>query len=488
MKKRILSLLLAAVCAMSVASCGKPASNGEEIPTLKYYVPNDPQKDVALIEEKLNELTVAKIGAKVELEFIDWSAWKEKTNLMLASNEEFDVMSGYTMKLADLVKNGSALGLSALLETEAKELKNLLDDYYWKAASYDGEIYVVPNQQIVAANDAIAVRKDLAEKYNFDVNSVETIMDLEPFWKQIRDNEPELYPFRMKGARFFITDAVEKYGITDAYTGFASTVGNVSISWEDYKLRTLYEDIGMKAGAKLAYECAKEGYFRKDLSSVSDDSADYAVGRYASTTDWYKPGIEAEIKNATGYDYIVKLISDISVKEATPLSTTTFINANTKNPEKSIKFVELLNTDKEVYNLLCFGIEGTHYTWVDDEHIQCNPDGGYFPNASWAFGNQFNAHPQVGQEADVWEQTKKMNDEATKSPFMGANFTTEDVTLELAQVNKIKDLYVSARMDKGIADPDTYWEDYTQELKKAGMDTIRDNVQKQVDEFLAKKN
>ncbi len=487
-KKRILSLLLAAVCIGGCAGCnGKTADNGE-MPTLKYYVPGDPQSDLASVNEALNEMTVEKIGAKIDLEFIDWSAWKEKTNLMFASNEPFDVMSGYTIELRDMYENGTALDLTGLLDKDAKALKESLPDYMWKAASIEDGIYCVPNMQIEASNNAVGVRKDLAEKYNFDIDSVDSVMDLEPLWIAVRDNEPSLYPFKMDGSRFFNADALERYNLKDVKTENSSAFCSVvSISWDDNSIQPIYEQLDSKAGAKLAYECAQKGYFRKDIATVTDDSADVASGRYATIPGWYKPGIEAEYKNKTGYDYEWKMISEPYITEKTPLATNTFISAETKYPQKAIEFVELLNTDKDVYNLLCFGIEGKHYKWADEDHIQCDENGGYLPNSSWVFGNQFNAYPQVGQDKDVWEQTKKLNDEAAVSPFMGAVFDTSSVTLEIAQLTKVREKYLIARMDKGTADPDTYWDEFTNELKQAGIDKVVEECKKQVDEFLSNK-
>lgn len=492
--KKFLSCFIAFACAGAFAGCGgktEKTSNGSDVPTLLYVVPGNPQSDEAAVEERLNELLESKIGAKVDLQFIDWGAWKEKTNLMFASNEYFDISCAYQMEIRELVDNGSVLALTKLIDKNAPKLKETLDDYFWKAATFDDEIYCIPNQQIEANNTGVCVRKDLAEKYNFDFDSVETIMDLEPLWENVRDNEPELYPFKMSAASYFSNDALERYpDITPEPKAYASMYGTslISIYYDDLSVVATPDFRNLKAGAKLAYECSKKGYFRKDIATATDDSADMAVGRYASFTNWYKPGVEAELKNKTGYDYLCKMIGTASVKESTPLATKTVVNANTNYPEECIKFLELLNTDKEIYNLICFGIEDKHYKWVDDEHIECDTESGYCPNSSWAFGNQFNAYPQVGQEPDVWEKTKELNDSAEKSPLMGLNFDTSEVTLELAQCDKIQQNYLVSRINRAVGDPDTYWDEYRAELKKAGIDKVIECYEKQIADFLANKS
>ena len=67
------------------------------------------------------------------------------------------------------------------------------------------------------------------------------------------------------------------------------------------------------------------------------------------------------------------------------------ISRTSKNPEKAFKFIELVNTDKDLYNLICFGIEGKHYNLDENGRVVFNDQGGYIPKACWKFGNQFNA-------------------------------------------------------------------------------------------------
>lgn len=485
-RKKLLCMLLAAAMMLPFAGCKKDTKVADgDVPTLIYVVPGDPQSDEAIVEDALNEILVEKIGAKVDLQFIDWNAWAEKTNLMMATQEYFDIASGYQKNIPELVDNGSIYDMTDLLKKTPK-LKEELPSYFWDVASVDGRVYCVPNQQIEASNTGIAVRKDLAEKYNFDVSKVETIMDLEPFWQAVRDNEKGIYPFKMSSSSYFVKDALgDKYEEQAPSSVYGATL--IRIDYDTLKVSATPDFYGLKEGAKLAVECGNKGYFRADRATASDDSADMAAGKYASFTTWYKPGEEAELKNKTGYDYITKRITESVITEGSPLSTKTIMSAYTNYPEQSMKFIELLNTDKEVFNLISFGVEGKHYTWADDEHIQTNPDSGYCPNSSWVFGNVFNAYPQVGQEATVWEDTKALNDSASISPLMGIAFDTTDIQVELAQCQKIQQLYLIAMIDRAIGNPDEYWEEYRSKLQKAGVDKVIECYQKQVDEFMASK-
>ena len=77
------------------------------------------------------------------------------------------------------------------------------------------------------------------------------------------------------------------------------------------------------------------------------------------------------------------------------------VHANCEDPGIVLKFLDIINTDPEAFNYLCFGIPGYHYTLDDNGNVVTSEENaGYDPNCDWAFGNQFLAHPRAGQSAD----------------------------------------------------------------------------------------
>ena len=49
--------------------------------------------------------------------------------------------------------------------------------------------------------------------------------------------------------------------------------------------------------------------------------------------------------------------------------------------------LNLLNTDKEIYNTLVWGVEGKHYKKVADNRIETIKDSGFQMGSPWEFGN-----------------------------------------------------------------------------------------------------
>ena len=58
----------------------------------------------------------------------------------------------------------------------------------------NGVNYGVPTDKEFAVNGGFVWNKDLADKYNLDMSSVESVEDLEPMLKVIKENEPNVIP------------------------------------------------------------------------------------------------------------------------------------------------------------------------------------------------------------------------------------------------------------------------------------------------------
>jgi putative aldouronate transport system substrate-binding protein len=151
-----------------------------------------------------------------------------------------------------------------------------------------------------------------------------------------------------------------------------------------------------------------------------------------------------------------------------------------------MKFLNLVNTDATLYNLLCFGVEGTHYTVNADGTVTSDDSKGYNPNIDWMLGNQFNALLREGQAPDIWEKTKALNGSAVESKALGFSFDSTPVTNEIASVSAAYDQYGKI-LETGGADPAQVLPEFREKLKASGADKIIAEMQKQVDEWKSSK-
>ena len=136
--------------------------------------------------------------------------------------------------------------------------------------------------------------------------------------------------------------------------------------------------------------------------------------------------------------------------------------------------------------MICFGIEGKHYNVNDDGKAVVVENSGYnlSPNA-WIYGCQYNLLVSEGQDSDVWEKTKQLNDEGIVNPLANFAFNKDNVATEIASVSTIFDQYAVTKI--GAQNPDEYYDEMVTKLDNAGQKKIVEELDKQINEFLTNK-
>ncbi len=467
--KKVLCLCLALVMVLGFASCGKKPAGNDEIPTLTWYMPGDKQADIASVMEKANEITVKEIGAKIDLQFIDQSAYGEKMKMMMASQTPMDIVFvGYALNTHSAVELGGLLDITDMLPEVTPKLYNeLIPEYVWKAASDNGRNYSVPNIQILCQYSTLYFRKDLLEKYGYDKQDLITPEALEGYLQKIKDNEPDIIPMR---AMFNWPELT-----------IEGTTGVVFVTKEDHKVvdKMTYGD--MLNMYKLRNKWYKKGFFRQDIDTNSDDAALYKAGKFAVMVAGWKPGAEGEFKEQLGVDYVKADMTTPYMHTNTVIATQNAISKTSKNPELALKFIELINGNVELYNLICYGVEGKHYNKTGESRVELIPDSGYTPNASWKFGNETKAYLLPAQEDGVKEATVKANEESIKSPLLGLIYDTKAVQTEIIQCENAASQYNILYATENVEEA---FDLLVQKRKEAGVDRIIEVYQKQVDEYI----
>lgn len=147
-----------------------------------------------------------------------------------------------------------------------------------------------------------------------------------------------------------------------------------------------------------------------------------------------------------------------------------------------MKLLNIVNTDKEIFNLLNYGLEGRDYTKNAEGKVVKAENPKYFISAGWSMGNQFNLDLLEGQADGVWEETDRINREADISPVSGFSFDQAKVSSEIAKIAAVKEEY------KSLAFFDNWevrFDEYMNKLDAAGLDTYLAELQRQLDEWRA---
>ncbi|QJD86769.1 ABC transporter substrate-binding protein [Cohnella herbarum] len=478
------------------ASSSEPATAELQPFEVSIYMPGSPQKDQVVVEERIDELLKDKLpNTKVSLNYIDWSAYLEKTNLMLQTGEPIDLVFApewyqffsNAAKGAFLPLNDDSLAQGNLLSQYGKGISETINPIYLQAPVIAGKLYAIPTNKELAQGRGFAFRKDIVEKYQFDISTVKELKDIEPFLQVIKEKDPNIYPV-YSNKQDSVLDWLQDYGYQDL--GFGTYINRkvegskvISVTSPEYLAIELEND-------KLLNDWYKKGYLNKNAPTTQEKIDDVrSAGKiwFLSTTT--SPGREASfrIKNNSGsgpehFDWSV-------VNTQTPLVTTSqatgsqfAIARSSKDPARAMMVLDLLYTDKELLNTVVYGIQDKHYTKVGDNKIKQIADSGYAPGNSWIIGNQLNNYLLDNELDSKYEEYVEFNKTAEQSPLLGFSFNPDPVKTQVASYNTIftefKDI-----LRTGSVDPADILKKRNDKLDKAGIDEIVKEMQKQLDEW-----
>lgn len=459
----------------------------EEVELIWYFV-GSPQAEEQMVYEAANKIIKEKLNATVEFNLIDWGSYNDKMQVMLSTGEPMDLCftSNWINNYAQNVAKDAFLPLDDLLVEYAPTLEASVPDSFWDATRYQGDIYGIINQQISAMTKGFVVNQNLADKYDMDLSSINTLRDLEPLFETIKANESNdvvgLYLQSGGGGQLLQTIA--------AYDMVAGDNIPVVVKVSDGSLEVVnkWETDEYNELITLMRDWYVKGYINEDnlTSSGGDESKFMADKALLMTIGNSKPGGDAEMSQKYGTPTVQLPIGDTVLYTSSIISTMHAIPTTSANPERAMMFMELLHTDKELYNLLAFGIEGTHFNKVGENRIEIVEDSKYNPGIPWEIASTFNAYLLPGQEDSVWEETKEVNANAIPSPLLGFSLDMTNITSEIAQVASVTTEYAAALLS-GALETDEILPQAKEKLEAAGIQTIIDEVQSQIDAWNAAK-
>ena len=317
------------------------------------------------------------------------------------------------------------------------------------------------------------------------MQSLHTYSDLNPILTMLKAKEPAITPI--------LSDNQLGGGIYNAETfGVDSIAPGVGVKYDDTTLQTFnyFAQPEYMQAAQQAREWYQAGYYSKNPLSPSDAQAAFKAGKYAIVLDQARPEEPAKFKGIYGYDEEQALLMKPFLNTAAIVATLTAIPRNSQHPQQAMELLEILNTDKTVYNLICHGIAGKDYTLVDPAKglINVPATSGYNPNTDWMFGNQFNGYYTLPFEADqdLWKISAQLNQQAARSVALGFAFDPTPVKTQVAQVTATMTQY-EAPIEKGLVDSTKQIPVFLASLKAAGVDDIVQEAQKQLNAWKASK-
>lgn len=505
--KKVLAALLTAAMSVGLVACGgtdsqsvdgtekgnaADAGDYEQV-TYAYCTFNNipTEEDLDVVEEEINKITREKIGAEITLMPIAIAEYPSKVSLALQGGEKVDVYQSLG-DFNNYVSTDMTYDLTDLLEEYGAGIVDTVGEEWLAACKKDGSIYGVPTMKPVALTPMVIYRQDIAEELNIDMASVSSMEDMTDILKKVKEAHPDMTPLApVQTAEIGVS---VNYGEVDFLTDDRySPVG--ALIGDDLTVQDLYATDLFKEKCELVRSWYNDGLVMQDAATTTSAAAEtMSSGNYfcyIAAYSYPEADTAASLQLQCGnYPIGAKIIGDAYLSTGDLNAISWMIASTTDVPEAAMEFLNLTYTDKDIINLLIYGIEGRDYVLNDDGTVSY-PEGEDATTVPYTaqlscgtLGNFFLMYPTAGTNPESLDWELEQNKTAKTSPAMGFTFDSSSVKTQYTAVKNVISQYLPGLIC-GSLDPDTEIEKFITALNDAGYQDILNAKQEQLDAWAA---
>ncbi|WNS43352.1 extracellular solute-binding protein [Paenibacillus sp. MMS20-IR301] len=459
--------------------------------TLKFYFGGDKKAATDEVWTQISDYVKEKgLNVKFDINTIPFGDFKDKMLVMAASGDSWDMnFDGDWLSYKQMAAKGSYMALNDLLPKYAPNLyKKYEEQGTLSAATVNGDIVGLPWTMKMNERKFAGWRSDLAEKagLQLEANSVKTIEDVDKLLRAFK----KAYP----NDKLSRTTPLSIYMIRDEWVdlnfhglGFYLSDPKVTVQpveqqpfyLESAKLsKVWYDDNLINRDAMIDKE-GEEVQWRNGKKFFTITSHEWAYADPGFVDPSYKQEMSL-------------LYPDKKYVNRTALANVLAINRNSEHPDLVLRFLDMVETDKTLYDLLQYGIEGKTYKL--DGEMAIYPEGmesstsNYMEwGGQWAFWKPQFMRPTQTYGAGFWESEAAFASEPNNvnSPVDGLFIAEDNVKNEIAKRDQASDEF-SRPIEFGVVkDVEKSVSDYIGMQQKNGLDKLLAETQKQVDAYLA---
>lgn len=516
-KRKILAGILAgtmiagslAGCSNSKSPAAAPAAGGAQdsskvdtskAVTLKMYLVGDKAADFDKVYDKINQELKKKINATLQVKFLSWAEAPTKYSLIFASGEDFDLIftaSGWEHYEETVAKKGFYEMSDQFIKTYAPDVMKVEPAEAWKQAKVNGKIYMVPGYTKEYGAEMLAVRGDLMKKYGFsDISSEE---QLESFFDKVAADKKTtgISPLGTQGKALQYSYLLEANGWTVVKGTIEPLFAYNYTDPNNKKVISVAETKEFKQYAEKMRALQQKGYWSKDALSTNDTRDDNFVAGKAAAMEWnlgscvnYAQQVNKDHPdwNATVVDFLPKVKKPMNPYTNNGIA----INARSQNPERAMMAIDQLMTNKTIYDLAAYGIEGVHYKAVGSNEYTPLAQASRYPasgSCNWGWNNQNlirSVHPDSGDAALLGKQAdflKAWNADPAIHPLSTFSFNEQNVKTQDAILTTLVKQYMDPISTGLVDNPDQAVDEFISKLKTSGIDTVTKEIQNQIDQI-----
>jgi len=490
--QRPLTLLLGAALAMSaLAACSNANSGGnasegnaksaseagdggDKLP-VRYVMPGTAPQDQAMVEDAINKkLEQNGLNLTYEAIYIPWDVWDQKTNLMMSTGEEFELIHiMHDLKGPSILAgNGGIIPIGDLLDEYGADLKQSLPDWVWDAAKINGQTYFVPDfwTDTAYAEGMITIRTDLLKQNNLQPpTSPDELLSMS---EALKNNWPE----DNKDVYIRVLKEETPSYLHMAYDTYPFTViQDLIYVDQEGNVKPWIETEEFRQDARFYREAYTRKLINPDILTVPKEveSKEESNGRFLYREGEALIGDLADRVQGASVDTFY--LNDKPKFRSYGVRNSNGVSATSPHPEAAVMFLNWLYSKQENFDLVLYGIQDVH--WKDEGPNRMawlkkdDNNGPAYQLQYWMLGNI-----QMGrwtpETHPTYVKTKTAIEEnAINSITVGFNFDASKVGVEYS--NCLAELKTSLYpMKLGLVDYDEAFPEALKKMNAAGLQKV----------------
>lgn len=468
-RKSVISIyVVILISVLFISGCAKQeVSSG--VPTLIWWqIGNGITVNDAESIKKISDYTEEKIGVRFEIKQAGWGDAAQRFQTIVNSGEYFDIMFTDKDQYNKLVNIGAFADITDSLPAESPLLWNYIPELLWTGAKINERIYAVPTYKDSSKTMYYVWDHAYVQKYDIDISKT-SFADLDTAFRKIKAGEGQrFYPFILaKGENTFIVDD---------YDSLAANLPPIGVKLDD-ETRTvvnLFEQEDVLEKLRYLHLWFKDGIINPD-ANVAENVPKYRT--FFMVQGW--SGVGPSLAISAGieqYDMVQAFGPSYSTDSIQ--GSLNAVSSNSRYKNEALRLLELVNMDRKFRDMLIYGLEGTHFTYVTEDIVHRNVTDWSLIN--YQLGTYFNMSVPDDMPEGYWDEVRQLNEDAVPSVMIGFVMDIEPVQIELTNCRTVWEKY-QYDIRTGAADPDVVVPLLISELKKNGFDRIVAEAQRQVD-------
>ncbi|THF83388.1 extracellular solute-binding protein [Cohnella fermenti] len=476
----------------SASASGEAAKPDTSKPvTLKMVLISDGAPDSDLVYGEINKKLKEDINATVDVEYIPFADWQKAYSLKFAAGEDFDLIVTATWgQFADYARKGAFMELTpGLMQTYAPQTLASSSQEVLDAGTVDGKLYALPMNYREISVYGYVVRGDLMDKYG--ISSIDSLDDFEGYLKAVSENDKELVPWEATSYDNWIIPHMQLQDLRDRYE--MGTVG-VSVDLATNRIVDATEsDPAALELYKRMQTWNQSGYISKNSLVNKVSSKDSFVNGKSSAflTNLLDANAAYQTVMTAHPEWDVRFYpinTSNKVVANSYMANGMAINAKSKNAERALMLLDLFKNDAWYNQTTTYGIQGKHWDVSAEGKLVLLADSpNYPPDGTCPWGWRDERYYLTSQDGlpNFDDVMKSQRDRVFNTPLNDFQPDLENIKTQQAALSDVSSQYQSPLTLGFVKDVDKAYAELLAKRKQAGFDTLRQELQAQIDKDVA---